>query len=636
MKIDSAPILRFTNIILIYRMMMKYWHYLLTGLVSMLGFALFNGISITLVIPLFDYVFNPNKALIVHSNWRSFLAAAGNLIQEHFAGGFFGGLGSYGALWEKAKALMLQTDSLSLLYVLCGFVLIVISLKNVFFYLHRILFAQLRGRTIRDIRALMFKRYLGQSLEFFGQNRVGDAIVRMVNDVDIVSEQFINQLINALRELITILVFARIAYMLNSRLFLYSILVLPIFSLSIGYLGKKIKKYSKKIQEQLSSLFSVVEEVLNSMKIVQAFRHERQEFENFKTINNKHFRLWKRAQSYTALNTPIAEINTALTGIVVIIIGGNLILKSGGSFSLGDFTAFLFALFSMLHPLKVLSQVYTEIRKALVSLDRIGPMLSSVPELRDTPDAQDKREFNAALEFDKVGFYYKPGKYVLQDFSLQIPKGSKIAFVGSSGGGKTTVANLINRLYDVKEGSIKIDGTDIRKLKLDHYRRLFGIVTQDSIIFTRTIRENIAYGSQEQVSDAQIVQAAQIANAAEFIDEYADKYQHILASKGSDLSGGQKQRLCIARAVVADPPILIFDEATSALDTDSEQKVQQAIDEATRNRTVIMIAHRLSTVIKADKIVVLEKGKVVGMGSHEELLAGNSRYQHLYKIQMQS
>lgn len=636
MKIEAAHYPRFTNIILIYRMMLKYWHYLLTGLLSMLGYALFNGVSITLVIPLFDYVFNPQKPLIVHSNWRSFLAAAGEMLKDHFASGFYGGFSNYGALWTKAKALMLQTDSLSLLYVLCGFVLVVMVLKNVFFYMHRILFAQLRGRTIRDIRALMFKRYLGQSLEFFGHNRVGDAIVRMVNDVDIVSEQFINQLINALRELITILVFARIAYLLNSRLFLYSILVLPIFSLSIGYLGKKIKKYSKKIQEQLSSLFSVVEEVLNSMKIVQAFRHEKQEFENYKTINNKHFRLWKRAQSYTALNTPIAEINSALTGIVVIVIGGNLILKPGGSFSLGDFTAFLFALFSMLHPLKVLSQVYTEIRKALVSLDRIGPMLSSVAELRDAPDAISKKDFSTSIDFKQVGFYYKPGKHVLQDFSLTIPKGSKIAFVGSSGGGKTTVANLINRLYDVKEGSIEIDGIDIRRLKLDDYRRLFGIVTQDSILFTRTIRENIAYGSQEQVSDEQIAQAAKVANAAEFIEEFGDSYAHVLASKGSDLSGGQKQRLCIARAVVADPPILIFDEATSALDTDSEQKVQQAIDEATRNRTVIMIAHRLSTVIKADKIVVLEKGKVVGIGSHEELLANNSRYQHLYKIQMQS
>jgi subfamily B ATP-binding cassette protein MsbA len=616
-------------------MMLHYWHYMVSGFVTMLLFAFFSGASITLVIPLFDYVFYPGKTNIVYQSWDTFLQATWEMLRLHFSnqGSMLAGLQNYSLLWTKLQDIMMHTNSIALLYILCVFVFTTMMLKNVFFFLQKVLFTQLRGRTIRDMRDYMFRRYLSQSLDFFGQNQVGDAIVRMVNDVEIVSDKFINSFFNALRELATIIVFARIAYVLNSKLFLYSVLVLPIFSLMITYLGKKIKKYSKRIQEQLSTLFSIVEEVLNSMKIVQAFRHEKRESDNFAIVNNRHFHLWSKALNYDALNMPIAELNTALVGIVVIIIGGNLILTPGSSFSLGQFTAFLFALFSMLHPLKILTQVYTEIKKALVSLDRIALVLNHESKIQDKPDALSKTSFDKEIRFENVSFYYKPNKPVLKNLSFSVPKGTKHALVGASGGGKTTIANLMNRMYDVKEGSVKIDGIDIRDIKLDDLRRLFGVVTQDSVLFTKSIRENIAYGSQYEVSDEQIKAAALIANADEYIQDFPNKYDEVLGNKGSDLSGGQKQRLCIARAVVADPPILIFDEATSALDTDSEKKVQDAIDLATKNRTVIMIAHRLSTVLKADKIMVLEKGSIVGIGSHEELLKTCPRYKHLHTIQ---
>ncbi len=601
----------------------------------MLGFAFFNGISITLVIPLFDYVFNQNKVNLLYTDWNGFSAAAGEMLHRHFAtyGGFIQGIHNYQSLWESTKTLMLQTSSLTLLYVLCVFVFAAIILKNLFGFLNTVLFNYLRARTVRDIRSFMFRRYLSQSLEFFGQNRVGDALVRMMSDVEIVSEQFLKQLISAVRELATVAVFAVIAWNLNSKLMLYSILVLPVFSLVISMLGKKLKKYAKKILEQISTLFSHVEEIMNSMKVVQAFRHEEREIQNFNRINLRHTQLWCRSQNYSALNTPIGEMNTAITGILVIIIGGNMILDPGMGFSLGEFTAFLFALFSMLHPLKVLTQVYTEIRKALVSLDRIAGVINQESKIQDAPDAVNKPTFDDAIVFEHVNFAYKVGKPVIKDFSLTIRKGSKVAFVGASGGGKTTIANLTNRLYEVQEGSIKIDGIDIRKIKLDDLRRLFGVVTQDSVLFTKSVRDNIAYGSHDDVTDEQVRKAGMIANADEFIQELPNKYDEVLGNKASDLSGGQRQRLCIARAVVADPPILIFDEATSALDTDSEKKVQDAIDVATRNRTVIMIAHRLSTILKADNIVVLEKGRIIGQGSHEDLLKTCDRYRHLYDIQ---
>ena len=633
----DAPRGSWKNLVQIYRIMFRYWGNMLSGILTMLLFALFSGISITLVIPLFDYVFAPGKVDIRYHDPSAFVHEVFRLISDFLSsrGGILGisGLKDLSPLWESLQEVMLHTDSLSLLYVLCGFVLITFLLKNIFFFLHKVFFVRLRGNTIRDVRNLMFRKYMGQSLAFFNRNRVGDAIVRMVNDVDIVSEKFIKALLDAVRDLITVFVYMRLAYLLSPTLFVYSLLVLPAFTLSIGYLGKKIKKYSRRIQSRLSTMFSAVEEALNSMKIVKAFRREDSEYRSFSAINRNHLRMWKRAQTYAALNVPISEINSALTGIVVIIIGGKMILAPGSTFSLGDFTAFLFALFSMMHPLKTITQLYGDIKKATVSLDRISLVLNQSSEVKEAPDAIAKQSFNDKITLDKVSFWYRQDKPVLQEISLEIPKGGKIALVGASGGGKTTLANLLNRMYDAREGSIKIDGVDIRQIRLNDLRRLFGVVTQDSVLFTRSIRDNIAFGSLEEVSQARIEQAAQVAYADEFIASFPNAYDEMLDTKGANLSGGQRQRLCIARAIIGDPPILIFDEATSALDTESERKVQDAIDEATKNRTVLLVAHRLSTILKADKIVVLEAGKIVGVGSHEELLQTNERYQTLYKLQ---
>ncbi|MGC9361333.1 MAG: ABC transporter ATP-binding protein [Candidatus Syntrophosphaera sp.] len=631
---------KWSDLLQIYGMMFKYWHIMVAGLVSMLLYALFSGISITLVIPLFDYVFNPAKTNLLYLDPTSFLNAVGSAWAEFSAAQ--GGLLSINSLndlapfWESLQEIMLRTDSLALLYVLCGFVLVTILLKNLFYFIQRVLFVKLRGNTIRDVRNMMFRRYMDQSLEFYNRSRVGDSIVRMVNDVDIVSEQFIRSLLEGLRDVVTILVYMRIALLLNSSLFVYSIIILPAFTLLVGFLGKKIKKYSRRIQAQMSSMFSTVEEALNSMKIVKAFRREESEYEGFSRINRTHLKMWKKERIYAAMNVPLSELNTVITGVIVIIIGGKMILEPGSTFSLGDFTAFLFALFSMLHPLKSLTKIYTDVKKALVSLGRISVVMNQRSSIQDAPDAVEKHGFDKELVFENVSFYYDPGKAVLQNIDLKVRKGEKVAFVGASGGGKSTLANLFNRMYDVREGRILLDGIDIRKIRVSDLRRLFGVVTQDSILFTRSIRENIAYGSLEEVTDEQVENAARIAHAEDFILSFPEKYDEILQTKGVNLSGGQRQRLCIARAIVGDPPILIFDEATSALDTESEKMVQEAIDEATQNRTVIMIAHRLSTVLKADRIVVLEQGRIVGIGSHDELLRDCGRYQVLYNMQFEN
>lgn len=623
----------------IYAIMFRYWPLLVSGLLATLLYAIFSGISVTLVIPLFDYVFKPASGQLVYTDLGGFLGALGAAWSSFWqsAGGLFslGGLKGLAPLWEELQKIMLSTDSLVLLYALCLFVVAVILLKNIFFYLQRVLFIKLRGNTLRDLREAMFSRYMGQSLEFFNQSRIGDAMVRMVNDAEIVSESFIKSLLEGILDLFTILVFARVALLLSPRLFLYGLLVVPFFTLFVGWLGKQVKKNSQRIQSHLSTMFSAVEEALASMKIVKAFRREDSEHRDFSRINSAYVRFWKRAQYYSSLSVPLSELNTVFTAVIVIILGGKMILAPGSGFSLGDFTAFLFAIFSLLHPMKNLTQIYSDVKKALVSLNRVFFVLNREVAVRDAPDALAKDTFDSEIVFDRVSFHYQENRPVLRDLSLTVRKGEKIAIVGASGGGKTTLANLFNRMYDVSSGAIRVDGTDIRQLRLDDLRRLFGVVTQDSVLFTRSVRANIAYGALEELSDEQVRAAARIAHAEDFILQFPSQYDEVLQTKGANLSGGQKQRLCIARAIVGDPPVLIFDEATSALDTESEQLVREAIDAATRNRTVIMIAHRLSTVLQADRIVVLEQGQIVGQGSHEELLRSCPRYRKLYAAQDQ-
>ncbi len=624
----------------IYAIMFRYWPLLAGGLLATLLYALFSGISITLVIPLFDFVFKPSGGNIVHADLGGFLGALGSAWSSFWqnSGGLFslGGLKGLAPLWEELQKIMLGTDSLVLLYALCLFVVAIILLKNIFFYLQKVLFIKLRGNTIRDLREAMFSSYMGQSLEFFNQNRIGDAMVRMVNDAEIVSESFIRSLLEGFLDIVTILVYMRVAMLLSPRLFLYGLLVVPFFTFFVGWLGKQVRRNSQRIQAHLSTMFSAVEEALNSMKIVKAFRRETSEHRDFSRINSAYVKFWKKAQYYTSLSVPLSELNTVFTGVIVIILGGRMILAPGSGFSLGDFTAFLFAIFSLLHPMKNLTQIYADIKKALVSLSRVFFVLNREVTIKDAPDAIGKDDFSSEIEFDRVSFAYKEDRPVLKDLSLKVRKGEKLAIVGASGGGKTTLANLFNRMYDVSSGAIRIDGQDIRRMKLSDLRRLFGVVTQDSVLFTRSIRDNIAYGALEEPSEEQVRQAARIAHAEGFILQFPHQYDEVLQTKGANLSGGQKQRLCIARAIVGDPPILIFDEATSALDTESEQLVQQAIDAATQNRTVIMIAHRLSTVLKADRIVVLEQGRVVGQGSHAELLRSCPRYQKLHAAQYQA
>ncbi len=625
----------FANIKKLVIIMLRQWKLMISGFITMIIFALLSGVSVTMAVPLFDYVFGSKRVSDEIDGFSKFFSA----VSVSF-GQFFSSVSParifrrdlYDSFLISFQNTLSLTDPYLLLMLISVAMIALIILKNVFFYLNKITFITLRGRAIEYIRNILFRKYLDLSMSFYKDNKIGDLQVRLTSDVTIVSDLFIQSFFGSLRDFTLILIYVSIALFISPKLFLYVVLVVPFFAAVISFIGSKIKKYSKRIQRTYSSLYSKMEEVFNGIKIVKSYSKEDHEMKKFAKENNNFYHSWIKSHLYQSVNVPLSEFNGTLTGVIVLLIGGNMVLDQQSGLTLGAFTAFLFAVFSILHPMKELTKYYTEIRRALVSLDRIFEVLNTNPAIIESPAALEKKDFNNSIRIHNVSFSYDTKK-ILSNIDLEIFKGERIAVVGVSGGGKTTLVNLIERFYDPNEGSISIDGVNIKDIKLKDLHDLFGTVTQESILFNDTVENNIRYGSNKELTLDDVKKAANIAYADEFIEKLDNSYQTMLSPKGSNLSGGQRQRLCIARAVVGDPPILVFDEATSALDSEAEQKVQKAIEMATKDRTVIVIAHRLSTILNSNRIVVIDKGEILGIGKHEELLKTNEKYKKLYEIQ---
>ena len=522
-------------------------------------------------------------------------------------------------------------ESGALIWV-CLMAIIASFFKNLFIFLGNNAMAYIRAGSTRDIRRNMYTKVLKLPLAYFTESRKGDILTRIANDVQEIQVSIMGSLTMLLRDPITILIFLIFLMSTSIQLTLIAIILLPLSGWFIGRIARSLRATSFTSQENLGRLLSVVEETLSGLRIVKAFNAEDKMNGQFGKANERFTRFLRRVVRKRYLASPVSEFLSTIVLLVVLYFGGMLALKESGQLSPDELVVFLVVFSQLIPPAKSITTAYFNVQKGYASLDRIDVILSAEERIHEAENAESINSFESEIKFENVGFAYDEDK-VLENISLRIGKGETVAIVGKSGSGKSTMVDLIPRFMDVDEGSISIDGKDIRSLKLADLRSLMGIVNQQAILFNDSFRNNIAFAPGDY-SDEEIWNAARVANAEEFIKDSPGQLDYVVGEGGSRLSGGQRQRISIARAVLANPPILILDEATSALDTESERLVQRAIDNLMENRTSIVIAHRLSTVKKADYIIVVDEGRIVEKGRHNELLKDQEGvYFRLHKMQ---
>ncbi len=506
------------------------------------------------------------------------------------------------------------------------------AFKTGFAYLASYELIYIRNGVVRDIRRKIYLKILSLPLPFFSEERKGDIISRMTGDVQEVEASVMSSLDMLFQSPILIIVYLTTMLIMSWQLTLFVFVLLPLMGLLIGKVGKNLKRRSWEGQTKMGEILALMEETLSGLRIIKAFNAEKKMDGKFSSENEAYRRIQNRLMRRRSLAHPMSEFLGTIVIVIVLWFGGKLVLNHQSNLSAEGFIAYIALFYSIINPAKNLTNAYYSVQKGLAAMDRIDVILSAESTIREVEKPVRIDTFREAIEYRNVGFSYNESKQVLKDINLTIPKGKMIALVGQSGSGKSTFVDLLPRFYDVRQGEICVDGTDIRNFALYDLRELMGNVNQDPILFNDTIYNNIAFGVENTTQEA-VENAAKIANAHEFILQTEHGYQTVIGDRGSKLSGGQRQRLSIARAVLKNPPIMILDEATSALDTESEKLVQEALDNLMRNRTSIVVAHRLSTIRNADMICVFHEGKIVEKGNHEELLKLNGIYTKLYSMQ---
>jgi len=517
----------------------------------------------------------------------------------------------------------------ALLYV-CFWVISAFFLKNVFRYLALYLLAPMRNGITRDIRLDLHRKLLALPVGYFTEQRKGDIISRMTADLKEIENGVLATIEMFFREPFIILSSLAVLVWMSPQLTIFVLLLLPVVSLLITRIGKSLKRASTRAQESMGDILSLTEETVSGLKVIKAFTAEEQKASLFARAANNYFSLMNKVIRRNDLASPISEFMGSLVMAIIIWYGGSLVMEPN-DFTAEKFIAYVLFFYQIIPPSKSLSQASYKIQRGNASSERVLDLLDAENPIQDKPDAKDLKEFKEAIEFTDVCFSYQD-KQVLSHIDLKIEKGKTYALVGQSGGGKTTLTNLVPRFYDINSGSLKIDGLPIDSIKLKDLRSHLGIVTQETLLFNETVAYNIALGRPDATKE-EIIAAAKIANAHDFIEKLPNGYLTNIGDAGGKLSGGQKQRLSIARAVLKNPPILILDEATSALDTESEKLVQDALYRLMENRTSLVIAHRLSTIQHADEIVVINEGKISERGSHQELLDKQGIYHKLVEMQ---
>ena len=601
------------------QLMFHYWPYIIISSVSAIVFVLLNSTSMWLVASLINNVLSDFEKIVQsQAEWEKLMPDV--------------------TMNEKLKywtnKLILRETPAESLKVLCITLLGVFFTKNIFLYIKNILLRIVELKLVKNIRDRLYQHIQTLSLGYFNTKETGYITSIVMNDVGQFQSAVGVVFQRLFVEPINIFTFVTLLFIISWKLAIIAIVILPLAGIAIVTIGRSIRRKSRRTQTKIAEIMQILTETLSSIRIVKAFVNEKEEVKKFTGESQNYFNLLLQRARLDLISGPVTESFGVIIGVVLLWYGGMEVLSNEG-LSAEDFIRFIIILFSILGPIKQMSNVNIKIQMGAASAERIFGLLDTPPEIVEKADAVDLGEFRQSIEFDRVHFEYNDGdERVLDKVSFTINKGEVVALVGPSGSGKSTIADLIPRFYDVSRGTIRIDGHDIRETTLASIRGNMGIVTQEVILFNDTIRNNIAYG-QPNVSEEAIRQAADAANATTFIEETTHEFDTLIGERGVNLSGGQKQRLAIARALLKNPPILILDEATSALDTESEKMVQRAIEVLIKDRTALVIAHRLSTVQNADKIIVLEKGEIIEVGSHIDLYNKGGLYRRLYDIQFE-
>ena len=580
--------------------------------------AVFNIFSFTLLIPILQILFKMDNKVYEFIPWD----AAGEGLKDIAVNNFY---------YYVTRMIEINGPSLTLLF-LGLFLAFMTLLKTSCYFASSAVMIPLRTGVVRDIRIMVYSKVMSLPLGFFSEERKGDIIARMSGDVGEVENSITSSLDMLIKNPILIVMYFGTLIITSWQLTLFTLLVVPGMGWIMGKVGKKLKRQSLEAQAKWSDTMSQLEETLGGLRIIKAFIAEQKMINRFTECSNEFRDATNRVAMRQALAHPMSEFLGTLLIVVVLWFGGSLILGNHSSIDAPTFIFYMVILYSVINPLKEFSKAGYNIPKGLASMERVDKILKAENKIVEIPNPKPLNGLEEQVEFKDISFSYDGKKEVLQHIDLTVPKGKTVALVGQSGSGKSTLVDLLPRYHDVQEGTITIDGVNIKDVRISDLRSLIGNVNQEAILFNDTFFNNIAFGVENATME-QVIEAAKIANAHDFIMEKEDGYHTNIGDRGSKLSGGQRQRISIARAILKNPPILILDEATSALDTESERLVQEALERLMKTRTTIAIAHRLSTIKNADEICVLYEGEIVERGKHEELLAKNGYYKRLNDMQ---
>ena len=593
-----------------------YKKYLGGSIILNLLSAVFNIFSFALLIPILNILFKLDQTVYEFMPW------SGMPSKEQIINNFYYGV-----------SVMIDKFGGSTALLLLGVIFAVMTvLKTGCYFASSAVMIPLRTGIVRDIRVMVYNKLLSLPMGYYSKQKKGDIIARMSGDVNEIETSIVSSLDMLIKNPILIICYFSALIYLSWELTLFTVTVVPAMAWGMSAIGKKLKRRSLEAQDKWSETMAQLDETLGGLRIIKAFIAEDKMKERFAKTANDYRKAYAKVAVRQASAHPVSELLGSIMIMIVLWFGGTLILSEKAPIDASTFIFYMTILYSVLAPLKEFSRASYNIPKGLASMERVDKIMDAVNDIVEPENPKEINGFNESISFNGVSFSYEEGKEILHDIELNIPKGKTVALVGQSGSGKSTLADLIPRYYDAGEGSITLDGTDIRELRIKDLRSLIGNVNQEAILFNDTIFNNIAFGVENATMD-QVIAAAKIANAHDFIMEKEEGYMTNIGDRGGKLSGGQRQRISIARAILKNPPILILDEATSALDTESEKIVQEALDRLTSTRTTVVIAHRLSTIKNADMICVMHEGKIVERGKHDELIALDGYYKKLHDMQ---